>query len=179
MDLSASASAVKAKLEMQRLFGSGAVNKTSTLKSRYEQQLVSDRASNLLLITSSRRGNDASCMVDSVLPRHFDMKSTSDATASTTSSFYDSTSSDEDDLSNSDTGHRTAYTKYELRHHIKCIDDDIKASRISLQQLMSDKNGASMHKERSPGDNKKVTEYVSFSEGRARARAKRMAMAKE
>ena len=178
MDLSASASAVKAKLEMQRLFSSGIVNKTSTLKSRYQQQLVSDRASNLLLITSSRRGNDASCM-DSVLPRHFDMKSTSDATAST-SSLHDSTSSDEDDLSNSDTGHRTAYSKYELRHHIQCIDEDIKASRISLQQLMTDKNGASMHKERSLlGDHKKVTEYVSFAEGKARARAKRMAMAKE
>jgi len=47
-DLSASQSAIKAKLEMQRLFSSGAVDKTSTLKSRYEQQLVSDRASNLL-----------------------------------------------------------------------------------------------------------------------------------
>jgi len=113
-----------------------------------------------------------------VHPLHLDMKSTSDATAST-SSLYGSTSSDEDDQSNSHAGHRTTYSKYELRHHIQCIDEDIKASRISLQQLMSDKNGASMHKERSLGDNKKVTEYVSFAEGRARARAKRMAMAKE
>ena len=150
-DLSASASAVKAKLEMQRLFSSGTVNKTSMLKSRYEQQLVSDRASNLLLMTNSRKA----------------------------SSFYDSTSSDEDNLSNSDTGRRTTYSKYELRHHIKCIDDDIKASRISLRQLMSDKEGANMHKERSLGDHKKVTEYVSFAEGIARARAKRMALAKE
>ena len=116
--------------------------------------------------------------MDSVHPLHLDMKSTSDATAST-SSCYDSIASDEDDQSNSDTGRRTKYSRYELRHHIQCIDEDIKASRISLQQLMSDKNGASMHKERSLGDNKKVTEYVSFAEGRSRARAKRMAMAKE
>jgi len=123
-------------------------------------------------------GEEMTPVVWIVTSSNLDIKSTSDATAST-SSFYDSTSSDEDDLSNSDTGHRTAYSKYELLHHIQCIDDDIKASRISLRQLMSDKNGASMHKERSLGDNKKVTEYVSFAEGRARALAKRMAMAKE
>ena len=65
MDLSASASAVKAKLEMQRLFSSGVVNKTSTLKSRYEQQLVSDRASNLLL--SHAAGEEKTSVVWKVL----------------------------------------------------------------------------------------------------------------
>ena len=154
---------------------------TTSLRERYEQQLIADKAENQL----RRAAAITKYHLRASLPQH-----TTPPTSPQKSKSYSRKASDQHSVATASTAalslYSSASTEYDLLDNSLFEGDGLSREELAIAIEFGfveyndyDNNNETQHDDETQPALDKDEEYVSFTEGQARAKAKRMARAEE